>query len=99
MSSRTPQGCIFLVMASDARNRREPVPLRAFHDLTEAERWQGEVIDYHINPPDMPADDNSDSWKQYDAQLEAWRIAHPAGKAASQLERFGLYTVPLIPRA
>lgn len=93
MSTSAPQGCIFLVMATGIKYGQPPVPLLAFQKRPQAEEWQAEIIDYHINPPEMPVDDNGDDWKQYNAQLEAWRNGHPGGKAISEYQYFGVYEV------
>lgn len=84
---------VFLVIAT-AIQTKPPIPLRVFQDRALAEKWQAELIDYHVSPPDMPTGDDAGSWKDYDAQIAAWRSAHPAGIAASHYQRFGLYEVP-----
>ncbi|CAD0266049.1 conserved hypothetical protein [Pseudomonas veronii] len=89
------QGSIFLVMATGIKNGQRPVPLLAFPGRTQAEEWQAELIGYHISSPDMPAGDDAALWKEYDAQLKAWRDAHPAGVAVSDYQHFGVYEVPL----
>lgn len=84
---------VFLVMAT-AIQAKPPIPLRVFQDRDQAEKWQAELIEYHVSPPDMPAGDDAVSWKEYDVQIAAWRSAHPAGIDASHYQRFGVYEVP-----
>ncbi|HGP0204888.1 hypothetical protein AB2D13_24340 [Pseudomonas aeruginosa] len=84
---------VYLVMAT-AIQSKPPIPLRVFQDRAQAEKWQAELISYHICPPDIPVGDDAGSWKAYDAQMEAWRTAHPAGFDASRYQRFGVYEVP-----
>ncbi|MDI9293536.1 hypothetical protein QMY33_00215 [Pseudomonas aeruginosa] len=83
---------VFLVMAT-AILTKPPIPLRVFKDRAQAEKWQADLIAYHISPPDMPVGDDAGSWKDYDARIEAWRSAHPAGTEASHYQRFGVYEV------
>ncbi len=66
----------------------EPVPLRAFPSRAHAEEWQGNLLDYHISPPDLPAGGVDADWKEYDAQLKAWRDAHPVGVAVPSGDPF-----------
>lgn len=86
---------VFLVMAT-ARvyDHKQPIPLRAFPERAQADEWRAELIDYHISPPAMPAGDDAALWKGYDAQMTAWRNAHPAGVEASHYQSFGVYDVP-----
>jgi len=90
----TPQVIIFMVLATGIKYGQRPVPLRAFPSRAQAEEWQGNLLDYHISPPDLPAGGDDADWKEYDAQLKAWRDAHPAGVAVSDYQQFGVYEVP-----
>ncbi len=92
--SHTPQVSIFMVMATGIKHGQRPVPLRAFPSRAQAEEWQANLLDYHISPPDIPAGGDDSDWKEYDAQLKAWRGAHPAGVAVSDYQQFGVYEVP-----
>ena len=58
---------VFLVMAT-AILTKPPIPLRVFKDRAQAEKWQADLIAYHISPPDMPVGDDAGSWKDYDAR-------------------------------
>ncbi|MGN9498500.1 hypothetical protein ACTMQ1_26605 [Pseudomonas syringae pv. aptata] len=92
--NHTAQDGIFLVMATGVKHGQRPVPLRAFSSRPLAEKWQGELLDYHISPPDLPFGDDPADWNEYDAQLKAWRGSHPAGAAVSDYQQFGVYEVP-----
>ncbi|WP_410935965.1 hypothetical protein [Pseudomonas sp. W5-01] len=46
------------------------------------------MLDYHISPPDLPAGGVDADWKEYDAQLKAWRDAHPVGVAVPSGDPF-----------
>ena len=84
---------VFLVMAT-AIGAKPPIPLRVFQDRDQAEKWQAELIDYHVSPPDMPDSEDASDWSNYKAQVAAWRSAHPAGVSGYQYQRFGVYEVP-----
>jgi hypothetical protein len=88
---------VFLVMATaNVYDHKQPIPLQAFNDRKEADRWLEKLIDYHLAPPELPFDqDSDDAWKDYHARLDAWRHGHPAGNAASHYQHFGIYDVPL----
>ncbi|WP_312830574.1 hypothetical protein [Pseudomonas rhodesiae] len=92
--SHTAQDSIFLVMATGIKHGQRPVPLRAFASRALAEEWQGELLDYHISPPDLPFGDDAADWTEYDAQLKAWRASHPAGVAVSDYQQYRVYEVP-----
>ncbi|HEJ2342268.1 TPA: hypothetical protein ACKQHR_001377 [Pseudomonas aeruginosa] len=86
---------VFLVMATaKVYEHKPPIPLRVFSDRAQAEKWLAKLIDYHVNRPEMPYEDDRERWKAYDAQLEAWRSVHPAGAAASHYQQFGVHEVP-----
>lgn len=84
--SNGPQESIFLVMATGIKHGQRPVPLRAFPSRSQTEQWQAELLDYHISPPDLPFGDDAADWNEYDAQLKAWRGAHPAGVSVSDYQ-------------
>lgn len=84
---------VFLVMATSNQGEKS-IPLRVFQGREQAEKWQTEVIDYHLSPPDMPINDDAGAWKEFDAKLAEWRNAHPAGAEASRYNRFSMYEVP-----
>lgn len=85
---------MYLVMAVCAQGKK-PTPLRVFNDRSQAEKWQAEVIDHHVSPPEIPDVDDSDGWKEYDLKVSAWRNSHPAGIDASQFNSFAIYEVPV----
>lgn len=89
---------VFLVMATASGFRseeRKPLPLRAFEDRAQAEVWQDMLIDYHLNPPEMPIEEGREIWSDYKAQVKEWEHRHPAGAKASQYQHFGIYEVPI----
>ncbi len=88
---------VFLVMATAAvYDHKLPIPLQVFTDRASADKWLEKLIDHHVSPPELPFDEDSDeAWKDYNAQVEAWRSSHPAGIAASHYQHFGVYEVPL----
>lgn len=88
---------VFLVMAT-ARvyDHKQPIPLRVFEDRAQADSWLESLIDYHLSPPELPTDlDSDEAWVEYHDQLKAWRAAHPAGSAAADYQHFGVYDLPL----
>jgi len=80
-------------MATAIENK-PPIPLRVFPERPHAEKWQAELIEYHVSPPVMPTGDDAGDWKDYEARMLVWRRDHPAGIDASHYQRFGLYEVP-----
>lgn len=76
-------------------DERKPLPLRAFDDCAQAEAWQDMLIDYHLNPPEMPIEEGREIWSDYKAQVKEWEHRHPAGAKASQYQHFGIYEVPI----
>lgn len=87
---------VFLVLATaNVYERKPPIPLRAFQDRAQAEKWLAKLIDYHVSRPEMPYEDDRDRWKEFEAQLEEWRRGHPAGAAASHYQFFGVHEVPM----
>lgn len=87
---------VFLVMATANRYAgKEPIPLRVFECRDQAEEWQNTLLDYHLTPPELPIEDDREIWNGYKARMDEWRRGHPAGTAASEYERFGVYELPL----
>lgn len=90
---------VFLVMATASGFRsdeKKPLPLKVFEERARAEEWLNSLIDYHISPPEQPADvDSEDAWTDRRVQMKAWGADHPAGVVAAAYQHFGVYEVPL----
>ena len=93
---------VFLVMATASGFRcseRQPLPLKVFNDHSSAEERLDVLLDYHISPPSQyDVEDDEAGWKAYLIEVEAWRVAHPAGRIASDYQHFGIYEVPIVLR-